>query len=264
MIRLHEETCTRAIDVAQLRRSLPAWFEAIRRLDLTTDGVRSSHDDVRRASLRVTAGRHPCPGTAYRLTRAYVDPVDGVDTERVEDTDLAVLADDPTMVQVQLRGVDASDVLTVTFEPADAPTTCTIDLEGTVEVSIVVDLNQVPHGREPQVVATVLHRWATVEATVHVVPDPDGRDDGWRWTVRAEGRGRSVVRPIASFAWLFARRRAKAEIDRFLDDSLVQVVTMLNALLAEQTRDGASEETGARRTIDAWIEQLPMERPHRA
>ncbi len=258
MIHLHEETRTEALDIDQLRRSIGAGLDALRELDITEAGVVAAHGGPRRAGLRLTKGRHPLPGAAYRLTTAGTVVVEGETVHRTTETDVEVLTDTPDLVQLQGRTVGSKESWAVTLSPATMPTQLTIDLMGTVEASIDIDLEHLPGGPDPQVEATVLHRFAAAEGTVAVAVDATDPTARWRWTVRAEGRGRSIVRPIASLAWLFTRRRVKAEVGRLLDDALVEGVAGLASVLSEQ---GSDVDAGARRTIDALIDELPETLP---
>lgn len=261
MIHLHEDALTEPVDVDQLRTSIGRWLEACHDLDITSAGTLAAADGVRRASLSLIAGEHPRPGATYRLVEAHAYEHEGELHHRIDQTDIEVLADQPDLVQLQFRKHGASEVTSVTIEPADRPTTCTIDLQGSIEASIVISLDEVPSGRSPQVEITALHRFAAVEATVAISVDPGIPAGRWRWTFRAEGRGRSIVRPIAALAWIFTRRRVQAEVDRLVDEVLGEGVPALNAILTEQTADGSTPDDGARRTIDAWVEQLPIETP---
>lgn len=261
MIHIHHEGQSEPVAIGLLRTSVGAWLDALRQLDITAAGTRSAGDGTIRAGLRLTAGTHPLPGATYRFTESSELDVDGEKVPHIEQSDVEVLADDASMVQIQVRKLDSTERVTVTFEPPTEPTTCTIDLQGPVEASIEIRLDQIPVSADPQITVELLHRFAAAEGSVAVRSEPGPPTDRWRWTVQVEARGRSVVRPIASLAWLFARRRVKAELTSGLDGALRDSIAALNTLLAEQGAGGATPETGARRTVDAWVEQLDVELP---
>jgi len=258
VIHLHETATTDALDVEALRTAIGPLLEALRAQDVTAEGVRAPGDGRRRRALRLIAGTHPLPGATYRVTESWTSEEDGETVDHVAETDVDVVDDRPEAVSLRAKRVDEETTVAVTLEPAVEPTTCTIDVFGPIEANVVIDLEHLPSSREPQADVSLLHRFFAAEGTVAVAVDATGPAARWRWTIRAEARGRSYVRPVASVAWLFARKRVKAEIDRSLAPALADAVDALNALLAAQTEGAPSVEAGARRTVDAWVDQLPV------
>lgn len=257
MIHLHETATTEALDVATLRAAIGPLLQALRDLDVTAEGVRGA-DRRRRPSLRLTDGRHPEAGATYRVVESTTTEVDGETVERTEETDVEVLSDTAELVSLQAKRIDEQTTVAVSFEPAVDPTTCTVDVFGPLEASVSIDLDHLPLGRDPQVEFTALHRYFAAEGTITVTTDATGSEDRWTWTFRVEARGRTYMRPVASVAWLFLRRRVRAEIDTSLAPALTDTVDQLNALLAELAAGPGSIDDGAGRAVDAWVEHLPV------
>lgn len=257
MIHLHETATTDALDVAALRAAIGPLLQALRDQDITSEGARAT-DGRRRRSLRLTDGTHPLVGAGYRVTESFTSEVEGEPIERTEETDVELLADEAGLVSLEAKRVDEQTIVAVSFEPAVEPTTCTIDVFGPLEASVRVDLEHLPIGRGPQVGFTALHRFFVAEGTVAVTKDATGPEDRWVWTVRVEARGRSYVRPVASVAWLFLRRRVKAEVAKSLAPALADTVDQIDELLAELAAGPGSVDEGARRAVDAWVDHLPV------
>ncbi len=259
MIHLHEQARTDPVDVAALRTLTGPVLDALRALDVTTEGVRTGPDQPRRGAFRLVRGDHPRPGATYRLTEHSSFEYEGEPVERTQETDIEVLADLPDRVQIQIRQRSSKQTVAVTIEPPTRPTTITVDVFGPVEADVVIDLEHVPVSASPQVELTALHRFGAAEATVAVTVDATGPAERWRWDLRVEARGRSIARPLVSLAWLLTRRKVRAQVTQLLGESVGQGVAPINELLAELTADGSSPDAAARRAVAAWVEQLPAD-----
>ncbi|MEU4391965.1 hypothetical protein [Kribbella sp. NPDC023855] len=190
------------------------------------DGGFLVHDGRRIEGLHLDAGEHPRVGARYTMVSAI-----DADQPVKEPVAIELTADDSTQFAIRLRqaAVDGSLAVTRPMDPQQLRVEFRVMLpdivkllSGPIDGGATVAFDGLPPapGTAPQVVGTVLHKFARAELVVRI-DDQDSRTSLLTASLTVRGRGllRPVLGPAAQLFlrshWQQAVRRVPAELAKF-------------------------------------------------